>query len=206
MITGFKWKKKDIKQAITEPKFGKIFIKRFLIWLGVFAIAALIVFQRAGDYVVELRTRTLNYARTHIAEVVKDLYETDPESEDYSCKVSSLKASLAYYQRMGKNYAEVQIGDKKYATDADTACTSLFMGDRDYYEKLYPERDLKEGAMVTRYAPSPTGFVHLGNLLSAFADMMYAKQTGGSFFLRVEDTDQKRMVEGGIENPVAESE
>ena len=139
MITGFKWKKKDIKQAITEPKFGKIFIKRFLIWLGVFAIAALIVFQRAGDYVVELRTRTLNYARTHIAEVVKDLYETDPESEDYSCKVSSLKASLAYYQRMGKYYAEVQIGDKKYATDADTACTSLFMGDRDYYENYIIE-------------------------------------------------------------------
>ena len=72
--------------------------------------------------------------------------------------------------------------------------------DRDYYEKLYPERNLKEGAMVTRYAPSPTGNVHLGNLLSAFADMVYARQSGGSFFLRIEDTDQKRMIEGGIEN------
>ena len=75
--------------------------------------------------------------------------------------------------------------------------------DRDYYEKLYPERNLPEGAMVTRYGPSPTGFVHLGNLLSAFADMMYARQTKGSFFLRIEDTDQKRMVEGGIENIVS---
>jgi glutamyl-tRNA synthetase len=56
--------------------------------------------------------------------------------------------------------------------------------------------------MVTRYGPSPTGFVHLGNLLSAFADMVYSRQTGGSFFLRIEDTDQKRMVEGGIENIV----
>ena len=74
--------------------------------------------------------------------------------------------------------------------------------DRAYYEKMYPERKLKEGAMVTRYGPSPTGFVHLGNLLSAFADMMYSKQTGGSFFLRIEDTDQKRMVDGGIENIV----
>ena len=74
--------------------------------------------------------------------------------------------------------------------------------DREYYEKKYPERKLKEGAMVTRYGPSPTGFVHLGNLLSAFADMMYSRQTGGSFFLRVEDTDQKRMVDGGIENIV----
>ena len=72
--------------------------------------------------------------------------------------------------------------------------------DRDYYEKKYPERKLKEGAMVTRYGPSPTGSVHLGNLLSAFADMVYARQSGGSFYLRIEDTDQKRMIEGGIEN------
>ena len=71
---------------------------------------------------------------------------------------------------------------------------------RDYYEKKYPERKLKDGAMVTRYGPSPTGSVHLGNLLSAFADMVYAKQTNGSFYLRIEDTDQKRMIDGGIEN------
>ena len=72
--------------------------------------------------------------------------------------------------------------------------------DRDYYEKKYPKRDLKEEAMVTRYGPSPTGNVHLGNLLSAFADMVYAKQSGGVFFLRIEDTDQKRMIDGGVEN------
>ena len=71
---------------------------------------------------------------------------------------------------------------------------------RGYYENKYPERNLPEGAMVTRYGPSPTGSVHLGNLLSAFADMVYARQTNGSFFLRIEDTDQKRMIEGGIEN------
>ena len=71
---------------------------------------------------------------------------------------------------------------------------------REYYEEMYPERDLPEGAMVTRYGPSPTGSVHLGNLLSAFADMVYAKQTKGSFFLRIEDTDQKRKIDGGIEN------
>ncbi len=74
--------------------------------------------------------------------------------------------------------------------------------DRDYYEKLYPARSLPEGAMVTRYGPSPTGSVHLGNLYSAFCDMVYARQSGGVFFLRIEDTDQKRMVEGGIENIV----
>lgn len=72
--------------------------------------------------------------------------------------------------------------------------------DREYYENKYKERDLPENAMVTRYGPSPTGSVHLGNLLSAFADMVYARQSNGSFFLRIEDTDQKRMIDGGIEN------
>lgn len=71
---------------------------------------------------------------------------------------------------------------------------------RDYYEKKYPTRNLKETAMVTRYGPSPTGSVHLGNLFSAFCDMVYAKQSNGIFFLRIEDTDQKRAVDGGIEN------
>lgn len=71
---------------------------------------------------------------------------------------------------------------------------------REDYEAMYPERDLDDNAMVTRYGPSPTGSVHLGNLLSAFCDMVYAKQSGGSFYLRIEDTDQKRMIEGGIEN------
>lgn len=72
--------------------------------------------------------------------------------------------------------------------------------DRDYYEKLYPKRDLPENAMVTRYGPSPTGSVHLGNLFSAFCDMIYARQSKGVFYLRIEDTDQKRMIDGGIEN------
>lgn len=71
---------------------------------------------------------------------------------------------------------------------------------RDYYEEKYPERNLDSKAMVTRYGPSPTGSVHLGNLFSAFCDMVYAKQSRGVFFLRIEDTDQKRAVEGGIEN------
>jgi glutamyl-tRNA synthetase len=71
---------------------------------------------------------------------------------------------------------------------------------REYYEKKYPERNLKDKAMVTRYGPSPTGSVHLGNLFSAFCDMVYARQSGGVFFLRIEDTDQKREIEGGILN------
>ena len=68
----------------------------------------------------------------------------------------------------------------------------------EFYEKLYPERDLKEGAIVTRFAPSPTGFVHIGGLYQAICASLSAKRTGGVFFLRIEDTDQKREIENGI--------
>ena len=67
-----------------------------------------------------------------------------------------------------------------------------------YYEEKYPERNLPEGAIVTRFAPSPTGFVHIGGLYQALVAKTVAKQTKGVFFLRVEDTDQKREVENGV--------
>ena len=69
----------------------------------------------------------------------------------------------------------------------------------DYYENLYPTRNLKEGARVTRFAPSPTGFLHLGNLFACSVAYKTAKTTGGVFYVRVEDTDQKRKVEGAVE-------
>ena len=72
----------------------------------------------------------------------------------------------------------------------------------DDYEKMYPERDLPNGAMVTRFAPSPTGFVHMGSLLASFISSKAAKDTDGIFYLRIEDTDQKREVENGIEGIV----
>ena len=70
--------------------------------------------------------------------------------------------------------------------------------DISYYEEKYPERNLPEGAVVTRFAPSPTGFVHIGGLYQALVARTVAKKTGGVFFLRVEDTDQKREVENGV--------
>lgn len=69
----------------------------------------------------------------------------------------------------------------------------------DYYENLYPTRNLKEGARVTRFAPSPTGFLHLGNLFACSVAYKTAKTTDGVFYVRVEDTDQKRKVEGAVE-------
>lgn len=65
------------------------------------------------------------------------------------------------------------------------------------YEKMYPERNLESGAIVTRYAPSPTGLPHMGNLLSCFIAKSFARQTNGVFFLRIEDTDTLRTVENG---------
>ena len=69
-------------------------------------------------------------------------------------------------------------------------------------ERQYPPRVLKEGAEVTRLAPSPTGFIHLGNLYSALADERAAHTTDGIFYLRIEDTDEKRKVEGAVESVI----
>ena len=70
--------------------------------------------------------------------------------------------------------------------------------DINIYEKKYPERKLPDGAVVSRFAPSPTGFVHMGSLLSAFIESFVPKITQGVFYLRIEDTDGKRTVENGI--------
>lgn len=67
------------------------------------------------------------------------------------------------------------------------------------YEALYPPRQLKEGARVTRFAPSPTGFLHFGNLFTCLISYKIAKSTDGIFYVRVEDTDQKRKVDGAVE-------
>ena len=70
--------------------------------------------------------------------------------------------------------------------------------DISYYEEKYPERNLKEGAIVTRFAPSPTGFVHIGGLMQCVINRQLTNQTEGVFLLRIEDTDQKREIENGV--------
>ena len=69
-----------------------------------------------------------------------------------------------------------------------------------YYEELYPERNLPEGARVVRIAPSPTGYLHLGTLFMALVNRTCADSTGGIFYTRIEDTDKKREIEGGIDD------
>ena len=71
--------------------------------------------------------------------------------------------------------------------------------DYTYYEEKYPERDLPEGAEVVRVAPSPTGFIHVGGIFQGLIAKKIAEQTNGVFFVRIEDTDQKRKIENGVE-------
>ena len=68
----------------------------------------------------------------------------------------------------------------------------------EYLKAVYPARQLKEGAYVTRFAPSPTGFIHIGGLYTALVNERLAHQSGGVIFLRIEDTDKKREQEDGI--------
>ena len=65
-------------------------------------------------------------------------------------------------------------------------------------EKRYPKRPIPENAIVSRFAPSPTGFLHIGGLFAAFIAERSAHANGGVFYLRIEDTDKKREVENGI--------
>ena len=70
--------------------------------------------------------------------------------------------------------------------------------DISFYESQYPPRKLSEGAIVTRYAPSPTGFMHIGQICSALVARTFARQTDGVFYLRIEDTDKKRELADGV--------
>lgn len=70
----------------------------------------------------------------------------------------------------------------------------------EYYEAMFPERKLPLGANVTRIAPSPTGYLHLGTLFAALVNRITATSTEGIFFTRIEDTDKKREIIGGIED------
>ena len=65
------------------------------------------------------------------------------------------------------------------------------------YENQYPERPA--GSVVTRFAPSPTGFLHIWGVYSSLVSQKFAHQSDGTFFLRIEDTDQQRLVEGAVE-------
>lgn len=82
-------------------------------------------------------------------------------------------------------------------TLAELLFSEIVKTPEDYFEK-YPKRNLKEGAAVTRFAPSPTGFLHIGGLFAAMVAKRVAEKSGGVFYLRIEDTDKKREIDGGV--------
>ena len=69
-------------------------------------------------------------------------------------------------------------------------------------EALYPPRNLPEGAEVTRFAPSPTGALHIGHFFQTLCDTFISKSTGGIFYFRIEDTDKKREIKGSVESTI----
>jgi glutamyl-tRNA synthetase len=85
---------------------------------------------------------------------------------------------------------------------SQTLIDSLFPADLpgpEHWEQRYPPRDLPEGAEVTRFAPSPTGFLHIGGVYAAMIDGDVSHQSGGRYLVRIEDTDQARVTEGAAE-------
>jgi glutamyl-tRNA synthetase len=69
----------------------------------------------------------------------------------------------------------------------------------EHWEERYPPRDLPPGAQVTRFGPSPTGYLHIGGVYVAMIDADLARQSGGTYLVRIEDTDQARVTEGAVE-------
>ena len=86
-----------------------------------------------------------------------------------------------------------------YAKLANTMFPNITKTPADY-EEQFPQRQLADGARVTRIAPSPTGYLHLGTFFTSMVNRMTADSTGGLFFVRVEDTDKKREVAGGADD------
>ena len=101
--------------------------------------------------------------------------------------------------KMDKNY---YFSDEVYMLNDYEILAELLFPDitktPEDYENIYPPRPLKEGARVTRFAPSPTGYLHIGGLFGALTDVLTARATGGVSFLRIEDTDKKREIDDGV--------
>lgn len=117
------------KKAITKPEFGKIFIVRFFIWAVIFSIAAGYTMSELYDYVQEYEYT--NIYGDKIKDKVEALYKAEPGSDEYKYLLNELRAVLAIYQMVGYNYAEVQIGDLKMATDKDTAYFQRYRNGKD---------------------------------------------------------------------------
>ena len=114
------------KTSIVEPKFWKIFVVRLLIFLVIFSVVTKYALNRLDDRIWEREVYESSYSyKEEIVHLTEILSKEDPGSDEYKRDLNALKNNLAFYQAAGYNYAEVQIGDFKIATDKDTALIYL---------------------------------------------------------------------------------
>ena len=142
-----------------------------------------------------------------LANVIKELNVSTEELKKLPMnlldKITEMSKCSTFEINYYIKYCAIILEEKRsvYMTNKEYAEFLLpnVLHDWEYYEKLYPQRDLEPTQCVTRFAPSPTGFVHMGSLYTSFMDLQIAKQTNGIVMLRIEDTDGKRTIENGVE-------
>ena len=146
--------KKSNRKNITEPKFGKIFWIRFIIMLAVFSLVAVYAWNKLDDYVEEMVIGELYTTIDNIELSLKELYNTDPDSDEYQEKLADLKIWMAVFQNLNYTYAEVTVGDLKLTTEDASFYSSTrkddsgrsvsdtyFIEDMSYYEPLTSYKD-----------------------------------------------------------------
>lgn len=167
MINGIR-RGKSIKGSIIEPRFGKIFIKRFLIWLGVFSVIALITILELDNYIWDQRCQTNKLYRNRVLEEAKVLYETDPESEDYLFQQDLFKIRLSIYQSVDYNYVEAQIRDLRFASDKDTAYIILPAEGKEHQDIFFIE-DISYFDPIDKYMDGKISFKRISSNIEKYA-------------------------------------
>ena len=128
------------KTSIVEPKFWKIFVVRLLIFLVIFSVVTKYALNRLDDRIWEREVYESSYSyKEEIVHLTEILSKEDPGSDEYKRDLNALKNNLAFYQAAGYNYAEVQIGDFKIATDKDTALIYLDGSELNFWEAYFIE-------------------------------------------------------------------
>ena len=144
--------KKSNRKNITEPKFGKIFWIRFIIMLAVFSLVAVYAWNRLDDHVEDMIISELYTIIDDIELSIKDLYNTDPDSDEYQEKLADLKIWMAVFQNVNYTYAEVTVGDLKLTTEDASFYSSTRKDDSGrYVSDTYFTEDMSFYEPLTSY-------------------------------------------------------
>jgi len=144
--------KKSNRKNITEPKFGKIFWIRFIIMLAVFSLVAVYAWNKLDDHVEDMIISELYTIIDDIELSIKDLYNTDPDSDEYQEKLADLKIWMAVFQNVNYTYAEVTVGDLKLTTEDASFYSSTRKDDSGrYVSDTYFTEDMSFYEPLTSY-------------------------------------------------------